>query len=75
MLDPFGQWGIEPVPSEARRLGFWDYVVLWGDLGIGLLVLLAGSFLVPGLSPGLAFGVYWVLVRLVPSRVFVLSGR
>jgi NCS1 family nucleobase:cation symporter-1 len=42
--------GIEPVPAAKRRLGFWDYVVLWGDLGIGLLVLLAGSFLVPGLS-------------------------
>src|SRR4029079_13501464 len=27
-----------------------DFAVLWGDLGIGLLVLLAGSFLVPGLG-------------------------
>ena len=47
-MEPLGQWGIEPVPAEARRLGLWDYVVLWGDLGIGLLVLLAGSFLAPG---------------------------
>jgi nucleobase:cation symporter-1, NCS1 family len=44
------EWGIEPVPQAERRLGFTDFAVLWGDLGIGLLVLLAGSFLVPGLG-------------------------
>ena len=44
------EWGIEPVPSAERKLGFIDFAVLWGDLGIGLLVLLAGSFLVPGLG-------------------------
>jgi nucleobase:cation symporter-1, NCS1 family len=44
------EWGIEPVPQAERKLGFVDFAVLWGDLGIGLLVLLAGSFLVPGLG-------------------------
>src|SRR5437868_6764967 len=44
------EWGIEPVPHAERKLGFIDFAVLWGDLGIGLLVLLAGSFLVPGLG-------------------------
>jgi len=44
------EWGIEPVPASHRILGFLDYFVLWGDLGIGLLVLLTGSFLVPGLG-------------------------
>ncbi|HET6450286.1 MAG TPA: cytosine permease [Spirochaetia bacterium] len=44
------EWGIEPVPAEHRILGFRDYLVLWGDLGIGLLVMLAGTFLVPGLG-------------------------
>lgn len=44
------EWGIEPVPQNHRVLGWIDYFVLWGDLGIGLLVLLAGSFLVPGLG-------------------------
>jgi putative hydroxymethylpyrimidine transporter CytX len=42
--------GLEPVTAEARKLGFWGFAVLWGDLGIGLLVLMAGSFLVPALS-------------------------
>lgn len=53
-MEATGTWGIEPTPEAARRLGFWDYAVLWGDLGIGLLVLLAGSFLVPALSLGQA---------------------
>src|SRR5438128_2154105 len=44
------EWGVEPVPVAERKLGFLDFAVLWGDLGIGLLVLLAGSFLVPGLG-------------------------
>jgi putative hydroxymethylpyrimidine transporter CytX len=35
-------------------LGFLDYAVLWGDLGIGLLVMLTGTFLVPGLGLGSA---------------------
>jgi NCS1 family nucleobase:cation symporter-1 len=44
------EWGIESVPRERRTLVFKDFVVLWGDLGIGLLVMLAGTFLVPGLG-------------------------
>ncbi len=46
------EWGIEPVPKAQRVLGFLDFAVLWGDLGIGLLVMLAGTFLVPGLGLG-----------------------
>ena len=45
-----------PVAAESRRLGAWGFFVLWGDLGIGLLVLLAGSFLVPALSLPQALG-------------------
>jgi NCS1 family nucleobase:cation symporter-1 len=44
------QLGIEPVPQRHRVLGFLDYFVLWADLGVGLLVLLAGTLLVPGLG-------------------------
>lgn len=43
-------WGIDPVPEKYRILNFFDFFVLWGGLGVGLLVILAGSFLVPGLS-------------------------
>jgi putative hydroxymethylpyrimidine transporter CytX len=48
------EWGIEPVPPDKRSLVFKDFIVLWGDLGIGLLVMLAGTFLVPGLGLGAA---------------------
>ncbi|MGA2481150.1 MAG: cytosine permease [Spirochaetia bacterium] len=48
------EWGIEPVPRDHRVLHFKDFMVLWGDLGIGLLVMLTGTFLVPGLSLGSA---------------------
>jgi nucleobase:cation symporter-1, NCS1 family len=50
------EWGIEPVPPDRRVLGFLDQAVLWGNLGISLLVLVAGALLVPalGLWPALA---------------------
>ncbi|MFP5298958.1 MAG: purine-cytosine permease family protein [Actinomycetota bacterium] len=44
------EWGIEPVPAEHRRLTGTDLAVLWGDLGIGVLVLVVGALLVPGLG-------------------------
>ncbi len=50
------EWGIEPVPQTHRTLGPFDMAVLWGDLGIGLLVLVAGGLLVPGLGFGAALG-------------------
>ena len=46
--------GIEPVTPEDRVLGALDLAVLWGDLGIGLLVLVTGALLVPGLGFGMA---------------------
>lgn len=46
---------VTPVPSERRLLTGRDSFALWFSLGIGLLVLQAGSFLVPALSLGQAF--------------------
>src|SRR3990172_5490300 len=43
-------WGIQPVPSERRRLRPFDLGVLWGDLAVSLLVMVAGALLVPGLG-------------------------
>jgi NCS1 family nucleobase:cation symporter-1 len=53
------EWGIEPVPREKRTLRSFDYFILWSSLAVGLLVLQAGGFLVPGLS----------LVEVVPIAV------
>jgi putative hydroxymethylpyrimidine transporter CytX len=47
---------IVPTAPADRKLGAWGFAVLWGDLGIGLLVLLAGSLLVPALSLPQALG-------------------
>lgn len=48
--DALSEWGIDPVPREHRVLSTLDAAVLWGDLGIGLLVLVTGALLVPGLG-------------------------
>jgi nucleobase:cation symporter-1, NCS1 family len=44
------EWGIDAVPPEQRALSGFDLAILWGDLGVGLLVLVTGGLLVPGLS-------------------------
>ena len=45
-----GSWGIEPVPERLRVLGGLDTGLLWGNLGVSLLVVVAGTALVPALS-------------------------
>jgi putative hydroxymethylpyrimidine transporter CytX len=45
-----GSWGIEPVPQRLRVLGGLDTGLLWGNLGVSLLVIVAGAALVPALS-------------------------
>src|SRR3954447_10992766 len=37
-------WGIDPVPERLRVLGFGDSFLLWVNLGISLLVLVAASY-------------------------------
>src|SRR5919199_360018 len=39
------EWGTEPVPFQHRLLRGMDYFILWSNLGVGLLVFSAGSFL------------------------------
>src|SRR5437879_8743449 len=43
-------WGIEPVPERLRVLGFFDSLLLWGNLSVSLLVIVIGALLVPALS-------------------------
>jgi len=38
-------WGISPVPERLRTLSGVDVGLLWGNLGISLLVLFTGTFL------------------------------
>jgi putative hydroxymethylpyrimidine transporter CytX len=67
------EWGIEPVPAERRRLRSYDFAVLWGDLAVSLLVIVAGSLLVPGLSTQTALLVI-VLGTLSGAGLLVLAG-
>ena len=48
--DQSESWGIEPVPERLRVLGGIDTGLLWGNLGVSLLVVVAGAILVPALS-------------------------
>ncbi|MGD0273399.1 MAG: cytosine permease [Gaiellaceae bacterium] len=50
MSDETPNWGIEPVPERLRVLGLLDTTLLWSSLGLSLLVLVAGTYLVPDLS-------------------------
>lgn len=38
-------WGVSPVPERLRTLSLLDLGLLWGSLGISLLVLVAGTLL------------------------------
>jgi NCS1 family nucleobase:cation symporter-1 len=48
--DSSTSWGIDPVPERLRVLGALDMGLLWGNLGVSLLVVVAGAILVPALS-------------------------
>ena len=69
-------WGIEPVPPKHRRLSGLDFAVLWGDLSIGLLVLLTGALLVPslGLPKALLAIVVGSLVGCLPLALVGMAG-
>jgi putative hydroxymethylpyrimidine transporter CytX len=48
-------WGVTPVPERLRTLSFLDVTLLWGNLGVSLLVIVAGALLVPALGLKQAF--------------------
>jgi putative hydroxymethylpyrimidine transporter CytX len=70
-------WGIRPVPIERRRLSGLDLAVLWGDLSVGLLVLVTGALLVPalGFPRALLAIVVGSLLGCVPLAVVGLAGE
>ncbi|MDP9067265.1 MAG: cytosine permease [Actinomycetota bacterium] len=79
-LEHDAAWGIRPVPLEERRLSAVDMAVLWGDLGIGLLVLVTGGLLVPGLGFSAAFtaivlgSLIGVLLLAMPAAIGAQHG-
>jgi len=69
-------WGIRPVPPEHRRLSGFDFGILWGDLSIGLLVILTGALLVPalGLPEALLAIAAGTLLGCIPLALVGLAG-
>jgi nucleobase:cation symporter-1, NCS1 family len=69
-------WGIRPVPDELRRFDAVDLGILWGDLSIGLLVLVSGALLVPALGLPMAAAAIVVgsLLGCLPLALMAYAG-
>src|SRR5437867_4272805 len=69
-------WGIRPVPEHMKTLGGRDLAVLWGDLSIGLLVLVSGALFVPalGLPSALAAIAIGSAIGCVPLALVGVAG-
>lgn len=62
------------IPANERVFGFKDQTALWFSLGVGLLVMQVGAYLMPGLSPGQAAGA--ILVgSIIGSFVLAMAAR
>ena len=73
-------WGIEPVPERLRVLGVLDGFLLWANLSVSLLVIVAGAFLVlPADEFGLAMSLPDALgecaARTQEAPISGISGR
>jgi NCS1 family nucleobase:cation symporter-1 len=67
---PETAWGIEPVPERLRTLSFFDGFLLWANLSVSLLVIVAGALLVlPGSSGGLGLSLPEAIGALVAAAV------
>ena len=42
---------LSPLPESSRLFGWRDHAALWLSLGVGLLVMQVGAYLVPALGP------------------------
>ena len=63
-------WGIDPVPDRLRVLGFFDGFLLWANLSVSLLVIVAGAFLVlPADQFGLALSLPEAVGAIVAAAV------
>ena len=63
-------WGIEPVPERLRVLGVLDGFLLWANLSVSLLVIVAGAFLVlPASDFGLALSLPEAVAAIVAAAI------
>src|SRR5437899_2862227 len=67
---PTPSFGIEPVPERLRVLGALDGFLLWSNLSVSLLVIVAGAFLVlPASQFGLGLSLPVALAATVAAAV------
>jgi NCS1 family nucleobase:cation symporter-1 len=68
--------GVLPVAEPERRFSGLDLFVLWGDLSVGLLVIVTGTLLVPalGFRQALLAIVLGSLVGCIPLALVGLAG-
>jgi NCS1 family nucleobase:cation symporter-1 len=63
-------WGITPVPERLRLLSGFDSFLLWSDLSVSLLVIVAGSLLVlPASQFGLAMSLPEAFAAIVVASI------
>src|SRR5438034_9074619 len=63
-------WGIDPVPERLRVLGVLDGLLLWSNLSVSLLVIVAGAFLVlPPSQFGLGLSLPVAVAAIVAAAV------
>jgi nucleobase:cation symporter-1, NCS1 family len=63
-------FGIEPVPERLRVLGVLDGFLLWANLSVSLLVIVAGAFLVlPASEYGLALSLPDAVAAIVAAAI------
>jgi NCS1 family nucleobase:cation symporter-1 len=67
-----GSWGIAPVPDRLRVLSGLDLTLLWGNLGVSLLVVVTAALIVPGLS--LPVGLAAILVGSLVGNLMLGMG-
>jgi NCS1 family nucleobase:cation symporter-1 len=63
-------YGIEPVPERLRLLSVFDGFLLWANLSVSLLVIVAGAFLVlPASQYGLALSLPEAVAAIVAAAI------
>jgi len=63
-------WGITPVPERLRLLSGFDSFLLWADLSVSLLVIVAGAFLtLPASQSGLGLSLPVAVAAILAAAI------
>src|SRR6185437_3197212 len=73
-MDKTPSWGIDPVPERLRVLGILDSFLLWTNLGISLLVLVAAAYFALSLKQALLATLLGALIGNTMLAVAALIG-